>query len=405
MADDPRPFGLVHGRLYVSVGDTNDAGRAPDRVVVSSGTALFTANIDMIVTNTPGLEAIDFPTKISAPINSGALQWGSPPTDDVPLAANVDANGKNLGWQWRVDLKGMKYIDPTTGQTVALPDKGWALDVKPYVAGYVDPVTGTNTTLSQLTAQAPVTPASSTQIAKGDPGPAPTLTTRNNTTTTDPAAAGTTFVPTGIPGQYYVDTVQLVGGGGGGGGGGTVTNINDVFPDGTGKVNLTPASIGAPTVTDVTNAQSTASNALSAATGAAAAAATAQSAANAAQATANSAVSAQSGFAPKDSPTFTGDPKAPTPATTDNDVSIATTAFVRAAIAQYAPTGSGTSTNYIVAWNATTQTWTYNGVTTTVRPSVTGPLLLISTNDVNATRPSWMAIGDSWLQHPNAVGG
>lgn len=36
--------------------------------------------------------------------------------------------------------------------------------------------------------------------------------------------------------------------------------------------------------------------------------------------------------APVDSPTFTGDPKAPTPATTDNDTSIATTAFVQAAI-------------------------------------------------------------------------
>jgi hypothetical protein len=36
--------------------------------------------------------------------------------------------------------------------------------------------------------------------------------------------------------------------------------------------------------------------------------------------------------APIASPTFTGDPKAPTPVTTDNDTSIATTAFVKAAI-------------------------------------------------------------------------
>src|SRR4029077_1643795 len=33
------------------------------------------------------------------------------------------------------------------------------------------------------------------------------------------------------------------------------------------------------------------------------------------------------------SPTLTGDPKAPTPATADNDTSIATTAFVKAALA------------------------------------------------------------------------
>ena len=35
-------------------------------------------------------------------------------------------------------------------------------------------------------------------------------------------------------------------------------------------------------------------------------------------------------YAPIASPTFTGDPKAPTPATADNDTSIATTAFVKA---------------------------------------------------------------------------
>jgi hypothetical protein len=38
------------------------------------------------------------------------------------------------------------------------------------------------------------------------------------------------------------------------------------------------------------------------------------------------------GFAPLASPTFTGDPKAPTPAPGDNDTSIATTAFVAAAV-------------------------------------------------------------------------
>lgn len=46
------------------------------------------------------------------------------------------------------------------------------------------------------------------------------------------------------------------------------------------------------------------------------------------------------GFAPIASPVFTGDPQAPTPATADNDTSIATTAFVKAAIAS-ATTGAG----------------------------------------------------------------
>lgn len=38
-------------------------------------------------------------------------------------------------------------------------------------------------------------------------------------------------------------------------------------------------------------------------------------------------------YAPKDSPHLTGDPQAPTPLTTDSDASIATTGFVKAAIA------------------------------------------------------------------------
>ena len=40
------------------------------------------------------------------------------------------------------------------------------------------------------------------------------------------------------------------------------------------------------------------------------------------------------------SPTFTGDPKAPTPATSDNDTSIATTAYVKTNLAAYAPLAS-----------------------------------------------------------------
>lgn len=39
---------------------------------------------------------------------------------------------------------------------------------------------------------------------------------------------------------------------------------------------------------------------------------------------------AVSGYAPINSPVFTGDPLAPTPSTADNDTSIATTAFVKA---------------------------------------------------------------------------
>ena len=53
------------------------------------------------------------------------------------------------------------------------------------------------------------------------------------------------------------------------------------------------------------------------------------------------------GGAPLDSPAFTGNPTAPTPAAADNDTSVATTAFVKQAIAvtgSYLPLGGGTLT-------------------------------------------------------------
>jgi hypothetical protein len=60
-------------------------------------------------------------------------------------------------------------------------------------------------------------------------------------------------------------------------------------------------------------------------------------------------------FAPIASPTFTGDPKAPTPATADNDTSIATTAYVKANVAALVGSAStdfdtlGEIENYIAA--------------------------------------------------------
>ena len=60
-------------------------------------------------------------------------------------------------------------------------------------------------------------------------------------------------------------------------------------------------------------------------------------------------------YAPIASPTFTGDPKAPTPATADNDTSIATTAYVKANVAALVGSAStgmdtlGEIENYIAA--------------------------------------------------------
>lgn len=51
-----------------------------------------------------------------------------------------------------------------------------------------------------------------------------------------------------------------------------------------------------------------------------------------------------SSLAPKASPVFTGDPTAPTPAQFDNDVSLATTAFVQRALGNFAGVESATGT-------------------------------------------------------------
>ena len=72
------------------------------------------------------------------------------------------------------------------------------------------------------------------------------------------------------------------------------------------------------------------------------------------------------GGAPLSSPTFSGDPKAPTPAPGDNDTSIATTAFVTAALAA-APQvryWGGTITATAVGSNVTVNAGTTTGVVT-----------------------------------------
>lgn len=81
------------------------------------------------------------------------------------------------------------------------------------------------------------------------------------------------------------------------------------------------------------------------------------------------------------SPTFTGDPKAPTPLTSDNDTSIATTAFVRAALAAYG------STNQV----------DYTGSSWPADPNPAGRTNWYSTKDASAPRPPAMKTGDIWI--------
>jgi hypothetical protein len=84
----------------------------------------------------------------------------------------------------------------------------------------------------------------------------------------------------------------------------------------------------------------------------------------------------------------------PTPVSTDNSTLVATTAFVKTAVG--ASAAAGTYGTAVVGYNATTASWP-------ARPTVTGPVLWISTNSSTAARPSDMAIGDAWMQNPDSA--
>lgn len=394
--DTTQPYGLVHGRINLGVGDDVDAGRAPNLVGLN-GKASFAATVDKFLVTTPGAEMIIVPSAIVADIVNGALQWLG--ADDVPLVANLDATGKSLGWQWAVSFT----LTNSAAQPVTLV--GWRLDVGVYDANAAF-VNGQNPTITQLTAQAPVVSNSVATLAKGDPGGVVDLVQGTNTTTTDIAAVGGFVVDGATPLQKKINFVGFVGAGGGGGSG-TVVKVNGVFPDGSGAVTLSPVDIGAAAQVDLTTAQQTASNALTTAN-------SAQSAATAAQTTATNAqnglsskadISALAPLAPLASPTFTGDPKAPTPATADNDTSIATTAFVRSAITAYAPAAGSSSSSPVaeLVWDVPTQKWVNGaGTAVTARPAAK-LVVLYGTTDANAVKPSWLAIGDVGIWHPDSA--
>ena len=98
---------------------------------------------------------------------------------------------------------------------------------------------------------------------------------------------------------------------------------------------------------------------------------------------------AASTYAPLASPTFTGDPKAPTPATSDNDTSIATTAFVNA----YAPAASTSTAGKVqlataaqsMAGTSTTLVTTPDGL---VQSRMSATIVRFMGNDFQSTATS-----------------
>src|SRR5262245_3961033 len=89
-----------------------------------------------------------------------------------------------------------------------------------------------------------------------------------------------------------------------------------------------------------------------------------------------------SGLAPIASPTFTGDPKAPTPATADNDTSIATIASVKANLAKYQPRDADLTS---IAGYGSTGTWLYRSAADTWSPVTVGSGLSFAAGTLSAS--------------------
>ena len=95
------------------------------------------------------------------------------------------------------------------------------------------------------------------------------------------------------------------------------------------------------------------------------------------------------GYAPINNPVFTGDPQAPTPPPSDNDTSIATTAFVKTQLAAYQPL-DGDLTSLAAA--ATVGTFYYRQAANTWKPVILGDGFVFDnlTGDLETTAPPGM---------------
>lgn len=106
-----------------------------------------------------------------------------------------------------------------------------------------------------------------------------------------------------------------------------------------------------------------------------------------------------------DSPTFTGDPKAPTPADGDNDTSLSTTAFVQRAIALAAalnlPSATGAD-GKVLAVVAGVPTWVFSGLAYSEVSGTTGSAAkgehkaLRNAAATTITGPASAETGDLW---------
>jgi phage-related tail fiber protein len=111
--------------------------------------------------------------------------------------------------------------------------------------------------------------------------------------------------------------------------------------------------------------------------------------------------------APLASPVLTGDPRAPTPAQGDNDTSIATTAFVQAALAMF---GVGASAAVITDYNAITASGFYRDVGTAVNAPLATTMSIIHVQwsgnaGLQIAAAATAQLGSSRIFWRNAAGG
>lgn len=385
------PYGKVVGRFGVAIGDGIDSDVYPD-TTPPTGTVTFTPTVPKVLVATGAPDPITLELQpITATLDSsGYLTFNG--QQGVWLVATDSTVTNPYGWTYTVQYNisyGGGVIDKSRFD-IAVPTSNLT----------------TASTWTDLTKATPVPTSTGNLITKGDPGPAgPANSLTIGTVTTGPASATITGTS---PNQVLNLTLPN------GVGAGTVTAVSGVSPDGTGNVPLTKAAVGLGNVDNTADASKvfTASQisdsttigrtVLSAANAAAVRAAIGAgtsslaigtTAGTAADASTVALASQLGNYALLNSPTFTGTPQAPTRPSGDNNTYLATTAFVQAAIAGLF---SSTPNTGMVGYNASTHAWPS-------RPSTSGPVMWVSTNDASAAQPAAMAIGDSWVQHPDAV--
>lgn len=404
----PLKYGKVVGRFVAVVGDAADADIYPDAIPLG-GTITFTPSAASFTVSDATPDPITAVTRtiVATLDTNGYLTFNG--NQGVWLVATNDSTTNPSGFTYKVTYN-LTYTDTSTNPNTTTTVSQATFNIQVPASDATNP-----STFTDLANAAPVTASNGAVITVGPAGPVTNLQIGTVTTTTNLSGAAVTLTPVDAV-TKALNFVVPVGTSGGSGGAGTVTAVAKQSPDATGNVTLTPANIGAATQSDLTTAQSTATNALTAANAAQTTGSNALSAANTAQTTASSALTtansaqatangvqssltgyvqttALAAYAPLASAALTGTPTAPTAAGSTNNTQLATTAFVQALVAAVQ---SVTYNSAMVGWNKTTQSWGS-------RPAISGPVICISTNDATAPQPPWMAVGDSWIQNPNAA--